>query len=107
MDIPILGAALSFLGGVGIAALNAALTKAVLKKKPSALASFFTVRQILNIGYLAAVYFLAKVLPWDLFPLLIGAALGITLPSFFFTAQIAKLNDSLHKKADPGKGDEN
>ena len=103
MENPIVGAVLAFLGGVGVAALNAALSKSVLKKKPSALASFFAVRQIINVAYLAAVFFLAPYLPWELFPLLIGAALGITIPSFYFTAKLTRYNDSLHKTN--GKGD--
>ena len=48
MENPIVVAVLAFLGGVGVAAINAALSKAVLKKKPSALASFFAVRQIIE-----------------------------------------------------------
>ena len=45
---------------------------------------------------------------WELFPLLLGAALGLTIPAFFFAARLVKLNDALHAKtaAEQKKGDE-
>ena len=106
MSHSLIGAALAFLGGAVIALLNAWLTGLVLRKKPSVFSSFFAVRQILNIAYLALVYYLSRFLPWGLAPLLLGAAIGLTVPSFFFTARLTKHNDELHKKNSSPKGDD-
>ena len=54
------------------------------------LADFATVRQIMNVAFLAAVYFITPYTPWGLIPLLVGAALGSTLTMFFFTYLLVK-----------------
>ena len=57
---------------------------------------------------MAGVFLLGRAMSWELFPLLLGAALGLTIPAFFFAARLVKLNDALHTKtpAEQKKGDE-
>ena len=110
MQSPVVGALLAFLGGCAIAGLNFGINARVLKKNPSALASISVVRQLLSVGYLAGVFFLSRILPWGYLPLLLGAALGLTVPAFLFALRLAKINDSLpREESDPAKkgADEN
>lgn len=108
MTSPIIGGLLAFLGGCAVSALNFWINLGALKKKPSALASLSIVRQLWSVGYLVAVFFLARVLPWDIVPLLVGAAVGLTVPAFLFSMRLAKINDSLASgSSDPsGKGED-
>ena len=93
MDAPVIGAALAFLGGTAVAAVNYAINLRTLRKNPAALASVSILRQALNVAYLVAVFFLCRVLPWGSVPLLLGAALGLTIPSFLFAFLLARVND--------------
>jgi len=93
MEAPFIGGMLAFLGGTVISAINFAVNLLVLRWKPSALPSMSVVRQVLSIGYLAAVFFLSQVLPWEHVPLLLGAALGLTIPAFLFSFLLARIND--------------
>ena len=54
---------------------------------------FSIVRQIINIGYLVGVYFVSSIVSVDLKYLLIGAALGITIPMFYFTNKLLKITN--------------
>lgn len=107
MEAPIVGGALAFLGGAAVSALNYCINLRTLRKKPAALANVSIVRQLLNVGYLAAVFFLARVLPWDYLPLLLGAAIGLTAPAVLLSLRLARINDALPSKTDEnsGKGD--
>ena len=101
MENAFIGAAFAAAGGVLIAFVTDWISRAALARNPATLPSFFIVRQILNIAYLAALYFLARVLPWGVLPLLIGGALGITVPSFFFARRLVRLNDARHSESRP------
>lgn len=107
MDAPILGAALAFLGGAAVSALNFWINLRALRKNPAALANLSILRQALSAGYLFAVFLLARVLPWDYLPLLLGAAIGLTVPSVLFSLRLARINDALPAPSDEnsGKGD--
>ena len=106
MASPIVGGLLAFLAGLAVAVVNYGINLSVLKKKPAALTSLSVVRQALNVGCLAAAYLLSKVLPWDSAPLLIGAALGLTVPSVLFSLRLAKQNDAMSTGKTPGEGDD-
>ncbi len=108
MDAPIVGGVLAFLGGCAVSLLNYWINLRTLKKRPAALASMSIVREILSIIYLVAAYRLAGVLPWGHVPLLIGAAVGLTVPSIALAGRLAKLNDALSAEAEKTsvKGDE-
>lgn len=101
MDSPIVGGLLAFLGGCAVAWLNYRVNLRTLRKKPEALASMSVVRQLLNVAYLAAVFLLRKVLPWDAAELLIGAAAGLTLPSILLALRLAKQNDRENQASAP------
>lgn len=108
VDLPVIGGALAFLGGAAVSALNFWINLRTLKANPSALAYMSVVRQLLNVAYLVAVFFLARVLPWGYTAPLVGAAVGLTLPAIFLSMRLAKINDSLSARADAssGKGEE-
>lgn len=55
-------------------------------------------RQIIQIGYLVLIFMLGGYTPWDPLWLLTGGVLGITVPMFYFTFKLVKLNDK--KKED-------
>ena len=90
MSSPMIGGLLVCALGVLLAFGNDAMTRAVCKRKPSLLVPFFAARQIVNIAYLAALYFLSPALPWGATPLLVGGALGVTVPSVFLASRLAK-----------------
>lgn len=100
MTSPIVGGLLAFLVGGAVSALNYRLNLLVLRNKPAQLANMSFVRQILSVACLVAAFLLGKVLPWGQVPTLIGAALGLTVPAFFFAFRLAKLNDAASEKAD-------
>ena len=58
------------------------------------------VRSLSQIGYLALILLLGKYTPWDQMWLLVGGALGITLPMPIFTYRLVKLNDARRKEED-------
>lgn len=93
-----LGAAATLLIGVGIATLNFYISKYILNKKPDRFAVTTVIRQILNIGYLVAVYMSGSFLPCKLTYLLVGAVAGITLPMFIYTRKLLKLNEARVEK---------
>lgn len=88
MEHWLVGALLAGLGGVLISYLNYLLSRQVLKKKPSLFSAVTVPRQIIQIGYLAVVYFLQPMTPWGLVELLVGAAVGLTVAMFFFTKSL-------------------
>ncbi len=90
MNHALFGAALAFFGGAALSYVNYLLSRTVLRRKPELVAATAVIRQVLNVAYLAALYFLAPLTPWGLVPLLLGAALGITLPMFYFTTLLLK-----------------
>ena len=99
MDQPIVQGLLAFLGGVLVSGLVALLSARVLKKKPSAYASFSAVRQLLNVGYLVLIFFASRARGWDVTAPLIGAALGLTGASMLFAVLLARYNDKKSKSA--------
>lgn len=88
MEHWLVGALLAGLGGVLISYLSYLLSRQVLKKKPSLFSAVTVPRQIIQIGYLAVVYFLQPMTPWGLVELLVGAAMGLTVAMFFFTKSL-------------------
>lgn len=98
MDSPIIGGLLAFVFGAAVAGLNYAINLYVLKRSPARLASMSVVRQTLNVASLAAAYLLARVLPWEAAPLLVGTAIGVTAPSVLLSMHLARINDALSEK---------
>ena len=100
MDSPVVGGLLAFLFGAAVSLLNYRINLRTLKKNPANIANMSVVRQILSVACLVAVFLLAKVLPWDHIPLLLGAAIGLTVPSILLSFRLAKLNDAASAQAE-------
>ena len=99
------GAALAFGAGIAVAALNYSVSRLILKKAPAQFAAGTVVRQIIQVGFLLGLYILGEKLPWNRIYLLIGGALGLTLPMIWFTARLIRLNADLQQHPN-GKEDE-
>ena len=84
-----------------MAYINYAVSKYLLKTRPDMYTGGQIIRSVIQIGYLALVYTLGGYTPWDRVWLLIGGCLGITLPMFYFTYKLVKLNS---KKEDDNNG---
>ncbi len=103
-DNNIVGAVLAFILGAGVAAINYAVSKFMLKKYPDMYTGGQIVRQVIQIGYLLLLFTLGRYTPWDPMWLLVGGCLGITVPMFYFTYKLVKLNDENKKKEDDKDG---
>lgn len=108
MNYNIIGAALAAVIGLLIAFVNYLISKKVLISAPGKYSFITVVRQIIQIGYLAAVYFVGEstgtVNPAYL---LVGAVLGMTLPMLLFTKKLLAVNESKPAaQKDKGKEDE-
>lgn len=97
MNENLVGAIITFALGVGVASLNFLLSKAILTKQPEKYAFSTVLRQIIQILYIVAVYFITPYTPWDLWYLEIGAVLGVTIPMIYFTHKLIKINDTIIK----------
>lgn len=95
------GALLAFLGGVAVGLCNYLLSLFVLRKKAEWFSFISVARQLLQVGYLVALFFAAPLTPWSQPVLLLGGALGITGSMFFFTGRLVKLNDAQKKQQTP------
>ena len=104
MSSPIVGGLLAFLGGCAVSVLNYWINLRTLKKNPAQLAGRTIVREILSVAYLVAAFLLGKVLPCGHIPLLVGAAVGLTVPSILLSFRLAKLNDAASAQADDSSG---
>ena len=104
MGWQLLGGLLAFLGGAAVSGINYAMNRRALRRRPGALASVSILRQALNVAYLAAVFLMRGVLSWEPAPLLVGAAVGLTVPGILLALLLAKQNDAARNGR--GKGDE-
>ena len=85
------GALIAAAVGACLALLNFAVTRrAALKADGSLLGLAPVLRMAVDVGYLAAVYFLAPHTPWDRTWLLAGAAAGVTVPLFILTPLLVR-----------------
>lgn len=95
----IVGAVVAAAVGFLIAFINYVFSKKVLIKSPDKYSASFVVRQVLQVAYLVAVYFIGtKTQIADLTFLLVGAVAGMTVPMFFFTKKLLSLNDTIKTK---------
>lgn len=102
------GCVIAFAAGAAVAWVNYRLNLYILKKKPNALARMSLVREALSIICLVAAYAVGGAVPGGRVPILIGAAVGLTVPSVLLSMKLAKINDALAQNAgvDPGKGEQ-
>ena len=89
------GAAITCLFGILVSFANYRLSVRLLVKNPASIQISTLARQILNIGYLAAVYFLAPYTPWDRIAMLVGAVVGVTGGLFYFTYRLVRRMDQM------------
>lgn len=104
IEANIFGAVLAFAIGVAIATLNYFCSRYFLTKHPSMYAGMQIVWQPVQIAYLGALVLFGGYTPWNRLWLLVGGCLGVTMPKFWFTYRLVKLNDSLHKKGESSDG---
>jgi len=88
----LIGGGLALIVGTALSFANYFITKKLIenKKSSSPIAIISFLRQTFNIAYLVAIYFLSELLPWPVEAMLIGAALGVTVPSFILSAKLSK-----------------
>ncbi len=98
MQNDLFGFFFAFLGGCIICFINFLISRGVLLHRAKLFSTISIIHQVLNVGYLAALYFIADNTPWSLIYLLIGGALGATLPMLYFTGKLLKLSDSAKKR---------
>ena len=107
MNENLVGAFIAFALGIGVACLNFLLSKAILTKQPEKYALSTIIRQIMQILYIVAVYFVSTVAPWDTWYMLIGAVLGVTVPMVYFTHKLLQLNKAVNTKDNKKEGENN
>lgn len=96
----IIGAIVCFSAGVVVALVNYAVSKKILSEHPEKLAMSTLLRQVLQVGFLAAVYFIGSQTECSIIYLLMGAAVGITLPMLFLTKKLIAFNEEIHRSSD-------
>ncbi len=107
MDHWLIGGGLAAAVGALLSWGSYLLSRMLLDKKPELLSMVSMPRQIVNIAYLAVIYFLADKTPWGLMPLLIGAAVGLTGAMFLFTRKLLKVMDGETLEEKEREGDDN
>ncbi len=105
MKANLIGCAVVFAIGILLAYLGYRLCAYAIKKRPEYYPFATVFRQILQILYFVAVYFLGEKSGADVVYLLVGAAVGITLPMFYFTSKLVKLNDDLTRERRESESD--
>ena len=79
------GLLLCFAAGTLVAYLNYLMAKRAIRRSASAFTAVPVYRMILSVGLLAAVYFIAPRTGWSRTWMLVGAAVGLTIPSLPFS----------------------
>lgn len=93
----------AFLGGTLLSVACYFLAKWVLRHRAGQYAAVSAVRQVLGVGYLAALFFLGRngaYLPW----LLIGGALGVTAPALLLTVKLVRVSDEKKQEGEDNDG---
>ena len=93
----IFGALLAFF--LGVSFLNYRISVYMLDKNPARIQVSTLTRQVLHIGYLVAVYFLAPYTPWDRISMLVAAVIGVTGSLFVFTGLLVRRMDQKKRTA--------
>ncbi|MBR5438405.1 MAG: hypothetical protein IKV21_05740 [Clostridia bacterium] len=107
MNNNIIGALICGAAGFLVAFVNYAISKKVLETHAEKFSMATVLRQIIQVGYLIAVYFICSALGQDITFPLVGAVVGMTVPMLFFTKKLVSFNDTLVKKTKEGEDDIN
>ena len=95
MKLDIVGAGITAILGILIALANYLMSKQVLLKMPDKFALITGAPQIIQVGFLVAVYFIGtKLTDISSVYLLAGAVAGMTVPMLFFTKKLLAVNNS-------------
>ena len=86
-------AAAAFLCGTAISFVDFRISKYFLRRGEQKLAVSSMLRQTLNVAYLVILFLLAQHFGLRTWLLLLGGALGLTIPSVLFTAKLLKASD--------------
>ena len=89
METKYIAAFAAFLGGSAISLINAIITAKQVKSENQTLGNVTILRQVLSFSYLILTYFVVRKLGIDYLMPLLGAAVGLTVPSILFTITIA------------------
>lgn len=81
----LVGVMISLFLGVTVSFINYKISKNMLKRNPKALSYLLTLRQTIDIVFLIILYAVSGFTPWNGVHLVIGGAVGATVPTFFFT----------------------
>ncbi len=103
MDYNVISMAVCIMAGVLVAYINYLISKRILETHPEKLAFSAVIRQVVQISYLAAVYFIGARLEMNLIMLLAGAAVGMTVPMLFFTKKLVSINKQLAENRQKGE----
>lgn len=101
---------IAFTVGVGVAFLCYLVSRLFIKKRSAFYTASTVIRQVVCVCFLVALFFVGQKTSLDSKLLLIGGALGVTLPSFFFTSRLVRLSDSINGEENTKmneKGDDN
>ena len=79
---------IAFTVGVGVAFLCYLVSRLFIKKRSAFYTASTVIRQVVCVCFLVALFFVGQKTSLDSKLLLIGGALGVTLPSFFFTSRL-------------------
>lgn len=94
MNHNIIGALIAAATGFFVAFANYLISEKVLIKSPEKYSLVTVARQILQVGFLVAVYFVStKVQSVESSYLLVGAVIGMTLPMIYFTKKLLYVNE--------------
>ena len=104
MDHWLFGALLAFFLGIGISFLNYRISVYMLNKNPALIQASTLTRQVLHIGYLVSIYFLAPYTPWDRISMLVAAVIGVTGSLFVFTGMLVRRMDQKKRAAKDTEG---
>lgn len=104
VDAGLLGGVAAFVFGAILALVNYLISRAVMRRKPSMFSFTAVVRQLINIGGLAALYFAAPHTPFGTLPLVIGGVLGETLPMLYFTFLLLRDEKSVRGAEEENNG---
>lgn len=105
MPFHIAWGAAAFAVGTLVCLLNYFISRGVMLKNPSNYALCTVIRQILSVGLLIACYVIGQKTELNTVALLVGAALGVTLPSFYFTHKLLELNKNIKENKDRKDGE--
>ncbi len=103
----IIGALICAAAGVLVAYVNYVLSRKILSTCPEKFAISTALRQVIQVGYLAAVYLIGSGFSVNIVYLLAGAVIGMTVPMLFFTKKLVTFNEALAHRTESREEDEN